>query len=281
MSIQQAMIDRARVVSSADERLEAAMMYGSWARDEGDAHSDIEFALFFHDHALAGVDQREWASRIAPVALYFTNEFDNGTAIYEHLVRGEFHFERASDMAQVETWGETDTLPSLDLTLLLDRTGRLTKHLCKVVGLVPERDTAQRTRFLCDSFVNWTLFGSHVLERGEMVRALEILGIMGRYLLWLVRLQEHSVAHWPTPSRLVERDISPAALARYSTCTAPLDDGALRLAYRCAWKWGRELMADLGERHALALPEPLLQKLDRRLHDLAGSAAEPGRSALG
>ena len=281
MIVQQMMIERARVVCRADKRLEAAMMYGSWARDEGDAYSDIEFALFFHDDAHAHVDQGEWASRIAPVALYFTNEFGNGTAIYDNLVRGEFHFERASDMARVEGWGETDTLPSLDRTLLLDRTGRLTEHLSKVVGYVPERDTPDRTRFLCDSFVNWTLFGSHVLERGELVRALEILGIMGRYLLWLVRLHERSVAHWPTPSRLLERDISPAALARYRACTAALDDEALRTAYRCAWEWGRELMADLAARHALALPEPLLAKLDHRLHGLADTTAIHGSPAHG
>jgi hypothetical protein len=31
---------------------------------------------------LGDVDQEEWVARIAPVELYFVNEFGNGTAIF-------------------------------------------------------------------------------------------------------------------------------------------------------------------------------------------------------
>jgi len=44
---QEAMIERTRRVCREDERLAAAMMYGSFARGEGDGFSNIEFILFF------------------------------------------------------------------------------------------------------------------------------------------------------------------------------------------------------------------------------------------
>src|SRR5215213_6211107 len=88
---QQSMIERTRRVCREDGGLVAAMMYGSFAQNEGDEFSDIEFILFFEDGELANLDQEEWVSRISPVGLYFVNEYGNGTAIFENLVRGEFH----------------------------------------------------------------------------------------------------------------------------------------------------------------------------------------------
>src|SRR5918993_3290551 len=64
---QEAMIERTRRVRREDERLAAAMMYGSFAQGEGDGFSDIEFILFFRDEELEGLDQEEWVSRISPV----------------------------------------------------------------------------------------------------------------------------------------------------------------------------------------------------------------------
>lgn len=269
---QQVMIERVREVCREDEQLVAAMMYGSFARGEGDAYSDIEFVLFFRDDALAGVDQLGWVSQIAPVELYFTNEFGNGTAIFDNIMRGEFHFDKASDMPQVEGWAETDTFPTLDSTLLLDRTGRLAHHLRPLISPPPERDTPERVRFLCNSFVNWVLFGHTVLLRGELARSLEILSSVQRYLLWMVRLAERNTDHWPTPSRLLEQDLSLDAYRRYVTCTAPLDRQALSDAYTAAWSWGRELMPQLAARHEIPLPLSLYAKLDHRL----GAVDAPG-----
>jgi predicted nucleotidyltransferase len=42
---QEAMIERTRRICREDERLAAAMMYGSFAQGEGDGFSDIEFIL--------------------------------------------------------------------------------------------------------------------------------------------------------------------------------------------------------------------------------------------
>ena len=264
--LQRAMIERVRYLCRLDERLAAAMMYGSFAQFEGDEFSDIEFILFFYDEALGDVDQEEWVARIAPVELYFVNEYGNGTAIFESLVRGEFHFDKASDIQKIdESWKETDWFPSLEAALVLDRTGELTRRLRKIVGPTPDRDTPEQIRFLYNCFVNWFLFGSNLLARGELARALDLLEMVQDQLLRMIRVSEHSTEHWINPSKLLEKDISEASYARYVACTANLDERALWGAYFSAWSWGRELMSSLAEGYGVALPAALLDRLDRRL----------------
>jgi lincosamide nucleotidyltransferase len=124
--LQKVMIERVRYLCRLDERLVAAMMYGSFAQFEGDELSAIEFILFDDDEVLSGGDQKEWAAQIVPVGLHFVNEFGNGTAICENLVRCEFHFDRASDIGKIDkSWRNTDWLPYLGATLVVDRTGEL------------------------------------------------------------------------------------------------------------------------------------------------------------
>lgn len=271
---QEVMIERVRRLCSADVRLVAAMMYGSFAQSEGDELSDIEFVLYFDDCDLNGLDQEEWVACIAPVELFYVNEFGIGTAIFDNLVRGEFHFEGASDIAKIDasSWRDTDWLPSLDAALVLDRTGELTRRLEAVVGPPVDRATPERARFLCDGFVNWFLFGSNLLARGELARSLELLGFVQRRLLWMIRLLEQTTIHWPTPSKALEKDVSETAYIWYAACTANLDEDALRSAYLAAWRWGKELMRSLTERHGGVQRERLLDRIDERLGErLAGA----------
>jgi lincosamide nucleotidyltransferase B/F len=261
---QQSMIERTRRVCREDGRLVAAMMYGSFAQNEGDEYSDIEFILFFEDDELATLDQEEWVSRISPVGLYFVNEYGNGTAIFENLVRGEFHFDGASDIEMVvgESMKDTDWLPSLEDTLILDRTGELTPRLRRIVGPPPERDTPEQIRFVCNCFVNWFVFGSNLLARGEFARSLALLGIVRDRLLQMVRVLEHSTLHWFNASKFLEREISDPSYARFVACTARLDDDEIRSAYLATWEWGRELMSAIADRYDAAPPEAFLERLD-------------------
>jgi len=109
------------------------------------------------------------------------------------------------------------------------------------------------------------LFGSHVLARGEYARALELLGVSHRYLLWMVRLLEGTTAHWPTPTKSLEQDISAEAYQRFTRCTATLNQNSLRRAYEVTWRWGRELMDSLARRHSLSLPVSLLDQITDHL----------------
>src|SRR3712207_3665848 len=86
---QEVMIEKVRELCQRDGRLVATLMYGSFALGQGDRFSDIEFYLFFADEALESLDEEAWVNQIAPADLYYVNEFGNGTAIFEDLVRGE------------------------------------------------------------------------------------------------------------------------------------------------------------------------------------------------
>lgn len=265
MLLQKTMIERVRELCRNDPRISAAFMFGSFAIGEGDEFSDIEFALFFSDESLPAVDQQEWVSRIEPVELYFQDDFGHHTAIFANMVRGEFHFMPASGIPVVESWQGYGWFPSPESTILVDRTGELERYLRPMIGGPPERDTAGTVRSVSCNFINLTLFGVNLLGRGENARAWAMLSQLHGNLLKLVRLSERTTAHWPTPSRGLENDLSAAAYERYRSCTADLDPASLRRAYRETWRWGCELMMAAARSHDVSLPENILEALKGRL----------------
>jgi lincosamide nucleotidyltransferase len=264
MLTQEGMIERVRELCDQEERVVSAMMYGSFALGEGDRFSDIEFYLFFEDEALGDLKEQAWVAQIAPLALYYVNEFGNGTAIFENLVRGEFHFEAASDVGLVDAW-DSAWFPSLESAVLVDKNGELSGRVGRLVRRPPDLDTRGRALFLCRSLMNWTLMGANLLQRGEHARAEAFLTLVHGHLLQALRLVEGKSANWLSPTRRLEEDVSAASYERYKACTAALEAEQLARAYASTWEWSRELMDLLAVRHALTLPETLLYELDWRL----------------
>lgn len=248
---QEILIEKVKSQIQHDERLVAAMMYGSFTVGEGDAFSDIEFSLYFQDESLPSVDKKTWVEQIAPMLLMFRNEFGIEVAIFEGLIRGEFHFEPASQMHQLRqaAWGMTDKM-NPEAMCLLDKTGELQTHLAYLKANIPNRHESAES--LAHLFINWFIFGLNVLHRGEHARAHELLGILHRYLLWMARITEHQLDHWPTPSRAAEHELSPEAYARFAACTADL--AHLEQAYQEVWRWGRALIIQLN----IVLPDSLI-----------------------
>jgi lincosamide nucleotidyltransferase B/F len=261
---QEAMIDRVRELCRQDNRVVAALMYGSFVLGQGDRFSDIEFYLFFDDEASEGLQEEAWVEQIAPLALYYVNEFGNGTAIFENLVRGEFHFEAASNVGLVDAW-ESAWFPSLESAVLVDKTGELSGRMGRLVRRPPVLDTPERALFLCRSLTNWTLMGANLLERGEYARAEALLTLVHGHLLQAMRLVEGNNANWLSPTRRLEEDASASSYKRYKECTAALEAEQLVRAYASTWEWARELMGELAARHGLELPGALLGELDQRL----------------
>jgi lincosamide nucleotidyltransferase len=261
---QEVMIEKVRELSERDERVVATLMYGSFALGQGDRFSDIEFYLFFEDEVSEGLEEEAWVGQIAPLDLYYVNEFGNGIAIFEDLIRGEFHFEAASNVGLVDAW-ETAWFPSLESAVLVDKTGELSRWVSRLVRHPPDKDTPEQALFLCRSLMNWTLMGANLLERGEYARAEAFLTLIHGHLLQALRLVEGKSDQWLSPTRGLEEDASASSYERYRACTAALEAEQLVWAYASTWEWGRELMGELATRHALALPEALLDRLDRCL----------------
>ena len=266
---QEDMIERVRALCARDDRVVSALTYGSFAIGEGDRFSDIEFYLFFDDEASEGLREEAWVGQIAPLAFYYVNELGNGTAIFENLVRGEFHFEAASNVGLVDAW-ESAWFTSLESAVLVDKNGQLSGRVGRLVRPPPDLDTPERALFLCRSLMNWTLMGANLLERGEHARAKAFLTLVHGHLLQAMRLVEGKSGNWLSPTRRLEEDASAASYERYRACTAALEAEQLARAYASTWEWGRELMGKLAARHALMLPEALLDKLDRRLSPRIG-----------
>ena len=266
--LQEEMIARVREICQADEKVSGAWMYGSFTKGEGDKYSDIEFLIYLDDAAHAGFEPIPWLAQIAPVALYFVNEFEVGTAIFENLVRGEFHFDRTSDMPKLRDYGLISGFPPVEAMLITDKTGALREHLAAISGPGPAFSGSAQTARLWHRYLNWMLFGSYTLARGERIRALELLSYPQRYLLQLARLAEGQTRHWLTPSKSAESELSDEAQQRFQDCTASLHGRELERAYQAAWVWGLELAGTLAEHQPFDSHPELLQKLDRRFKEV-------------
>jgi lincosamide nucleotidyltransferase len=209
--IQHDLIARVREMCHADDRLGAALMYGSFAAGEGDAHSDVEFWLFFAPERRAGIHPAAWCARVAPVNLVLRNEFGTHVALFPGPVRGEFHFATTDDIASVAGWPARGA--AVDRMIVVDRHGLLTP----VLEAVPERPALpsdpDEIADLCGRFANWLVLALHVTARGERLRAQDALAHAARHLLWMARLAEDSTAHWLTPSRAAEAELPARTLA--------------------------------------------------------------------
>ncbi len=257
------MIERARHVCADDERLDAALMYGSFAAGEGDAYSDIEFWLFFEPGMRDRVDRRAWCARIAPLLHLVCNEFGTDVAIFEGLIRGEFHFATTDDIASVGLWPGRGA--PVDRMVVLDRGGRLRP----VLERLPERAAVPREAadvvVLCGRFANWLLLAHDVSRRGETLRAWDALGHVQRHLLWMARLAENSARHWLTPSRRVEWELPEPVVADLRGAAPAGDPDSVHDGLRAAWRLGRHYWTDLAARFALAVPDQLFREIDSAL----------------
>lgn len=258
-------LHRLRQMCQEDERVIAALLYGSFTSKEADKYSDIECALFFDASLLEIVDKAEWVRGIAPLYLFFADDFGHYTAIFEGLIRGEFHFECADKISEIVHWRGNVWYQQPSDAILVDRTGALAEAVAVLTKPIAPRDTPTTAESLIHHFFNTLLFGTNCLSRGELARALDILTLCHRYLLWMARLVEGTVEHWATPSRRIETELSPEAYHRFRDCTARLDEKEITEAYQASWQWGRDLSEILMERHHLLLPPMLLNDLQVRL----------------
>jgi lincosamide nucleotidyltransferase len=260
---QERLIARVRDVCATDERLDAALMYGSFAAGAGDAHSDIEFWLFFLPQWHATVDPRTWCGQIAPLTHLVRNEFGTDVVFFPGLVRGEFHFATTDDIPAVRTWPARSA--PVDRMIVLDRNATLREVLRSLPErpAIPERGAEIDT--VCGRFANWLVLTHHLNRRGENLRAWDALAQVHRHLLRMGRLTTGNTEHWLTPSRRAEAELPARELAELRQATATADPDEVRAALRAAWRTGRRYWTELAARHHRRLPHELLTEIDTTL----------------
>lgn len=263
MVAQEWLIARIRELCRADDRLDAALMYGSFASGEADLHSDIEFWLFFLPQRHAEVDPRAWCAQVAPLTHLVRNEFGTDVAFFPGLVRGEFHFATTEDINTVRTWPARSA--PVDRMIVLDRSATLRPALQSLPERPAVPGNGEEIETVCGRFANWLILAHHIALRGEHLRAWDALGHVQRHLLWLARLANGNTEHWLTPSRRAEAELPPLVLAelRHATAAAIPDD--IHAALRAAWSSGRRYWTELAQLHHCATPQDLLAEIDSML----------------
>jgi lincosamide nucleotidyltransferase B/F len=271
MLLQRRLIDRVIDLAHSDDRIAALLMYGAFAADEGDRYSDIEFYVYIAGRAFAAFDENSWLANVAPVRLRYRNEYGVTTAIFDGLVRGEFHFGPAASIPELEKATPGAWISSIEDSVVYDRSGRVTEALARSIGRRPDRGSRESVEFLAASVANWALMVDNLRRRGEHARALDFLyRQLHPHLLRLARVAEGSTGNWLSPTRRLELELGPASYRRYGECTAALEPADIRAALHRAWQWFRELRAAL---HIGVPDEELTGELTQRLIDSGDEAS--------
>ena len=150
--IQLQMIDKTKSIAQNDKNISAVFMYGSFTKNEGDKYSDIEFYIFLKDKEKFSAEN--WVSQIHPSALYFTNEFGSEVAIFENMIRGEFHFLTNDQMEVIKSWDGLVEFSDFDKMILVDKEDLLTNTLKEIKTKVPDRTTNENILWLSQSLLN-------------------------------------------------------------------------------------------------------------------------------
>jgi lincosamide nucleotidyltransferase B/F len=256
MLVQQELIARVRSRCVVDLRLDAALEYGSFPQGVGDAYSDVEFWFFVAPGQWAALDPASWIGEVATTLSVGVNEFGAHVAIFGGLIRGEFHFALAENIASVSSWPARGA--DVDRMIILDRRGALRDALTELPGEVAVPHTPAEIETHCLRFVNWLVLGLNVARRGEHLRAHDALDHVRRHLLWMARLRDGATDTWLTPSRRAETELSGDTLTSAATTLDPDPVTALS----ASWRWGLDVWTALAGRHGFAVPPDLRAALD-------------------
>lgn len=254
------MIDRIRELSSRDENISAVLMYGSFIRGEGDHYSDIEFYIFVKD--LSKTDKISLLSKIRSIALFFTNEYGTDVAIFDNLIRGEFHFHPVTDIEMIKSWQGLTSFEYIDSMNLVDKDGHLTAVLKEIKPpYKPVHDTPETIEFLACSLLNDLLFEKNLIERKEFVHAHQLFYSIQKYLLWLIRIYTKSEDHWESPTKKSEQDIPKDWYDKYMTCVPVPNGKSLRTSLSNVFTLSEYLFTELNVSKNIA---SVLEKIKNR-----------------
>lgn len=248
-----------RAQISAHGQIHHALAYGSFTQGIGDEWSDLEYYLFVADPNSFSIEA--WISQITPVHLLVVNEFGTPNILTDDLIRIELHVEPSSRLEQILDWPNEHIYP--EQMLIKDSDQKLEKVLLRLSqkpGLDPEAELQQ----VWDRLLNWFVFGSSVLARGERIRALELRMWIQVGLLRLARLSEGNTQHWLNEARRAEWELSSGSLERFAQTAGSIQE--LETSYARAWVWAKELKRELQAKLEANDRKKVVEMLDSRLN---------------
>ena len=237
------MINKAKTIAQQDKNVSAVFMYGSFTKNEGDKYSDIEFYIFLKSKK--DFSAEKWVSQIHPVALYFTNEYGSEVAIFENMIRGEFHFLKTDDIGIIKSWEGVVAFSDFDQMNLIDKDGLLTETLNQIKIKSPDRITNENILWLSQSLLNVLLTTSNLIKREEFAHAHQSLSSVHKYLLWLIRLVNQQTQHWESPTKSLEKDIDKIWYSEYKATTSDLSPKTINTAFQNSLKLSKTLFEKL------------------------------------
>ena len=237
------MIDKTKSIAQNDKNISAVFMYGSFTKNEGDKYSDIEFYIFLKDKE--NFSDRNWVRQIHPLALYFTNEYGSEVAIFENMIRGEFHFMTNDQMEVIKSWDGLVEFSDFDKMILLDKEGLLTNTLKEIKTKIPDRTTDENILWLGQSLLNVLLTTSNLIKRQEFAHAYQSLSNTQKYLLWLIRIETSETKHWESPTKSLEKDIDQDWYSLFQQTTTKLEPIDIKAAFKKSLELSRELFDKL------------------------------------
>ena len=237
------MIDKTKSIAQNDKNISAVFMYGSFTKNEGDKYSDIEFYIFLKDKEYFSAGN--WVSQIHPLALYFTNEYGSEVAIFENMIRGEFHFLTNDQMEVIKSWDGLVEFSDFDKMILVDKEGLLTNTLEEIETKIPDRTTNKNILWLSQSLLNVLLTTSNLIKRREFAHAYQSLSNTQKYLLWLIRIETSETKHWESPTKSLEKDIDQDWYSLFQQTTSKLEPIDIKAAFKKSLELSRELFDKL------------------------------------
>src|SRR5690606_21461709 len=253
--VQLQMIESTKAIALKDENISAVLMHGSFTKNEGDKYSDIEFYIFLKDKSDFSAER--WVRQIHPVALYFTNEYGSDVAIFENMVRGEFHFMKREEMEIIKSWEGIVAFSDFAQMTLVDKDGLLRDTLNQIKTTSPQRETKENILWLSQSLLNVLMTTGNLIHRKEFAHAHQSLSQVQKYLLWLIRIRTRQTQHWESPTKSLEKDIEDTWYTAYQQVTTDLNPKNVRLAFAHSLHLAKQLFDEL------AIPSKLKEVLTK------------------
>lgn len=239
--VQTEMIATVEALAAADENVSAVLMYGSFIKGEGDQYSDVEFYIFHR----RDFDHRAWVEKVRPLRLFFTNEFGTEVAVFDNLIRGEFHFSSIDEIDVVKSWEGLTSFEHADRMPLVDKDGRLAEVLAGISRERPRHDRPDQIVWLAESLLNNLIMVDNIIRRGDLAHAQQGFQFIQKYLIWLIRLADGADTHWENPSKNLRGEISADWYRAYAACVPTLEFNSLQPAFTAALEASAKLFERL------------------------------------